>query len=390
MCHDPDVSPLASALLGALGGILLTALVLVTWNARRAAPGPVEEAALSPGMDVLLSHLRTPAALVGPHDEVLAASQSAVATGIVRGTRLAVADVLSLVREARREHELGTLDVDVQRGGTTTPFAVRAVPLERGRLLVLADDRSAALRMDETRRDFVANVSHELKTPVGAISLLAETIEGAADDPAAVRKFGARLGAEAARLNELVNQIIALSRLQSQDPMLAAEPVDVDTIVAGSVDRCRPLAESRQVTISVSGATGLKTWGDAAQLEVAVTNLVQNAIVYSHEGARVAVLTRAVSDAEDDHVEIAVSDNGIGIAEEHLPRLFERFFRVDYGRSRASGGTGLGLALVKHIVGAHGGTVNVWSKVGQGSTFTLRLPALADEPDAIVNEGSRP
>lgn len=383
------MTPLAAALLGALGGVLLTAVVLVTWNARRTAPAPAEEPLVSPGMDALLSHLRTPAAVVGPHDEVLAASPSAVSTGLVRGTRLAVPEILGLVRDARRDGEFETLDIDVPRGGAATPFAVRAVPLERGRLLMLADDRSAALRMDETRRDFVANVSHELKTPVGAISLLAETIEGAADDPEAVRMFGARLGAEAARLNELVSQIIALSRLQSQDPLLAAEEVDLDAVVTASVDRCRPLAESRQVTITIAGEPGLLTWGDASQLETAVTNLVQNAIVYSQEGARVAVLTRGVH-GEDDRVELAVSDNGIGIAEEHLPRLFERFFRVDYGRSRASGGTGLGLSLVKHIVEAHGGTVQVWSKVGQGSTFTVNLPAFRGEAQPSEAKEERP
>jgi two-component system sensor histidine kinase SenX3 len=251
-------------------------------------------------------------------------------------------------------------------------------PLPHRGVLITGEDRSADLRFVEARRDFVANITHELKTPIGAILLLSEAIDAAVDDPDAVRGFVARLTAESQRLNELVSHILALSRLQAEDPMLAADPVAVDAVIDASLQRCRAQAAAHEVTLSTGGPSGLTVLGDARQLETAVTNLVQNAVAYSEAGARVVV---TASRGADDSVELKVSDNGIGISQADLARVFERFYRVDAGRSRASGGTGLGLSIVKHVATAHGGEVTAWSRPGQGSTFTLKLPQYSPEKD---------
>lgn len=377
------VSPLVASLLGVVLGVLATLLAVIATRTRPVADDPVATPVLPPMLVTTIEHLRGPAVVLGPHDEVLTESPAAASSGLVRGRRLA-AEVLELVREARREHEPGVLNLNVP-GGLGMParkLAVRVAPLGEELVLMVADDRSEALRVDETRRDFVANVTHELKTPIGAVSLLAEAIAGAADDPDAVLHFTQRLSDEAARLNELVSQIIALSRLQSTDPLLAASPIDIAEVVDVVLDQARALADSRGITLTQHRSGAAFVRGDRDHIEAALRNLVQNAIAYSDTGARVTITTRLSSDTAGDWVEISVSDNGIGIAEADQPRIFERFFRVDYGRSRASGGTGLGLSIVKHIAAAHGGTVSLWSRLGQGSTFTLRLPAHHPDSDA--------
>jgi len=221
------------------------------------------------------------------------------------------------------------------------------------------------------RRDFVANVSHELKTPVGAISLLAEAVLAAADDEEQVRHFAERMQIEASRLSTLVQDVIDLSRLQGDDPLTRAEVVSVDDLVGRAVDEVRTLAARQQIEIEVGESTGSLVYGDERQLLAALRNLLMNAIAYSSSHTRVAVGVRAA----DAIVEIAVKDQGIGIAANDLDRVFERFYRVDPARSRVTGGTGLGLAIVKHVSQNHGGECTVWSEVGVGSTFTVRLPA---------------
>ena len=260
-------------------------------------------------------------------------------------------------------------------------------PLIDGMVLVFADDSSVRQRTDDIKRDFIANVSHELKTPVGAMRVLAEAVQQAVDDPRAVERFSERMISEADRLNGLVAQIIELSRLQSHDPLFLPGPVNLDEVLATAIDHCRELADARQMTLNVSGQSGLCLPGNTEQLVSAVENLVTNAITYSEDRARVAITTRMVVVDEESMVEIRVADNGIGISPEEQQRVFERFYRVDDARSRASGGSGLGLAIVKHIVGAHGGTISLWSSPGQGSTFTILLPALAAEPEVTAGEG---
>jgi two-component system sensor histidine kinase SenX3 len=238
-------------------------------------------------------------------------------------------------------------------------------------VLLLAEDQTALRRLDAVRRDFVANVSHELKTPVGALALLAEAMSGSADDPQAVRRFALRMQHESHRLTMMVQDLISLSRLQSNDPLRQARVINVDDAVAEAVDTTHLEAEAREIRLEVRGQHGLSVLGDEDQLATALRNLVANAINYSPDHTRITIGVSIV----DDVVELSVADQGIGIPERDLERIFERFYRVDPARSRATGGTGLGLSIVKHVAVNHGGEVRVWSSEGAGSTFTLRLPA---------------
>jgi two-component system sensor histidine kinase SenX3 len=247
-----------------------------------------------------------------------------------------------------------------------------------GLVLLLAEDQTESRRVEEVRRDFVANISHELKTPVGALALLAETMEEAADDPEAVRRFAGRMRQEASRLTYLVQDLITLSRIQAAEPVPDPNPVDLGAVVAEVLDRCRMKASARGIELAESCDAGLAVLGDEDLLVTALRNLVENAVAYSPEKTRVVV-----SATRDGGRAAQISaDQGIGIPERDLERIFERFYRVDPARSRATGGTGLGLAIVKHVVAAHGGKVTVWSKEGVGSTFTLRLPAIRKMPAA--------
>ena len=315
--------------------------------------------------------------LVGPHDEVRKVNTSGTVMGLARGTRVGFPALLDQVRQVRRTNAeyLGSVIQDRSPGMENVELSVRVIPLRGGNVLVMAEDETATRRMDAVRRDFVANVSHELKTPIGAIGILAETIEAASGDPGQVIHFTRRLQRESARLAELVGQIIELSRLQSSDPMLSREMVEVEEIVDEAIGRTRETAEARGVNLVRAAVPCARVLGDRWQLVDAVVNLVQNAINYSDDNARVVVAAAQVRSEAGDHVEITVTDNGIGISQEDQERIFERFYRVDYGRSRESGGTGLGLSIVRHIALAHQGSVRVWSRPRQGSTFTLRLPA---------------
>jgi two-component system sensor histidine kinase SenX3 len=248
-----------------------------------------------------------------------------------------------------------------------------------GLVLVLAEDLTELRRVDAIRRDFVANVSHELKTPVGALSLLSETIEDAADDPEAVRRFAKRMQHESIRLTNVVQDLITLSRLQGGEPVAEPKVVSLDDVVHDAVDRCRLKAEPKEIILAIGGREGLKVHGEEELLITAVRNFIDNAIAYSPEHTRVVVCTRL---ADERHAEISVTDQGIGIPEADLQRIFERFYRVDPARSRQTGGTGLGLAIVKHAATRHRGEVNVWSKEGSGSTFTIRLPLLTTSASA--------
>ena len=365
------MTPLASAMLGLVlgAGIGVLAAVLMFTRAARRVRGEIVN---RHHLGEILDPLRAAVVVVSDSDRILAASAFAKSIGMARGSSLAPVEVANLLAQARTAGRAAETEMRLAGpGGGTLVLAVQAVLLSNGAAVVIAEDRSADIRFSETRRDFVANISHELKTPIGAVTLLAEAAESAADDPDAVRSFLGKLTKEASRLNELVSQIIALSRLQATETVLGAQVVLVAEILESAVARCRNLAEARQIAITLQTEPGLQVVGDAAELETAVTNLVQNAVSYSEPGARVAVTSQTAGGL----VEIRVSDNGIGISADDQARIFERFFRVDADRSRASGGTGLGLSIVKHIAAAHGGDVTVWSRLGQGSTFTLRLPS---------------
>jgi two-component system, OmpR family, sensor histidine kinase SenX3 len=273
--------------------------------------------------------------------------------------------------------DLSPLD---RRGRQPAAVLAHVRPLGSGFSMVEAADTSDAVRLEATRRDFVANVSHELKTPVGAVGLLAEAVLDAADDPVEVRRFGTKILNEATRLGNLVTELIALSRLTGAERLPELQVVDVDEVVRESMARARLSAEAAEIEIIVDRPTGLEVEGDLTLLVTALSNLIENAIAYSPRGASVSVSRRRTG----DWVEIAVTDRGIGIALEHQQRVFERFFRVDPARSRATGGTGLGLAIVKHVLANHGGEVRLWSSPGTGSTFTMRLP-VHTEPDSELD-----
>lgn len=370
-----DAEALAAGIAGLVGVVTGAAAMLafrVSERAQESLP-PKGPARLPAGVADVLSVLRSSAVVLDEDNDVVRASAAAHAFGIVRGDRLVVKDLLRLAGEVRRTGEIQSAELDVPRGmhaGSTVAVSARVAPLGSGLVLVLVEDRTEARRVDAVRRDFVANVSHELKTPVGALSLLAEAVEGASDDPEAVRRFAGRMQHETGRLANLVQELIDLSRLQGADPLTEPEVVSVDAVVGDAVDRTHLAAEDKQIELVVGGEKGLTVLGDEAQLVTALRNLIDNAVIYSPPHTRVAVAVRSAGDV----VEVSVTDQGIGIPERDLQRIFERFYRVDPARSRATGGTGLGLSIVKHICANHGGEVVVWSVEGSGSTFTLRLP----------------
>jgi two-component system, OmpR family, sensor histidine kinase SenX3 len=261
------------------------------------------------------------------------------------------------------------------RSGLSVRGHVRLLTEDDRRFAVVyVDDQSEHARMEATRRDFVANVSHELKTPVGAMGVLAEALLASAEDPENVHRFAEMMVVESKRLADMVGELIELSRLQGAEPLPDLEAVDVDTVVAEALSRYKVVAENADIAITTDAQTGYKVLGDQPLLVTALANLVSNAIAYSSNGSPVSISRRR----RGQNIEIAVTDRGIGIAAADQERVFERFFRVDKARSRATGGTGLGLAIVKHVAANHNGTIRLWSQPGTGSTFTLSIPAYPD------------
>jgi two-component system sensor histidine kinase SenX3 len=308
-------------------------------------------------------------------DGVVRASPAAYAYGLVRGHTVVHKELLDMTAGVRRDGVILEKQLELPRGPLgqgTIIVQVRAAMLGEEYILLLADDRTEITRTEEIRNDFVANVSHELKTPVGAISLLAEALESSADDEEAVRRFAKRMHKESARLAALVQDIIELSRLQGASVTQQGGPVDINAVIAEAVDRSQLPAESKNISIVVGGRTDGKVFGDQDLLVTALRNLIDNAIRYSPANTRVGIGVRS----REGLVSISVTDQGDGLTPEDQERVFERFYRVDAARSRQTGGTGLGLSIVKHVAQNHGGEVTLWSQPGQGSTFTLRLPEM--------------
>jgi two-component system sensor histidine kinase SenX3 len=254
---------------------------------------------------------------------------------------------------------------------------------------VFVTDQSEYARMEATRRDFVANVSHELKTPVGAMAVLGEALLASAEDPETVRRFGEKVLVEANRLGDMVSELIELSRLQGAERLPDLGSVDVDTVVSEAISRHKVSADNADITVCTDEPSGLRMLGEQTLLITAVANLVSNAIAYSPRGSLVSISRRRCG----DNIAIAVTDRGIGIARKDQERVFERFFRADKARSRATGGTGLGLAIVKHVAANHNGSIGLWSRPGTGSTFTLSIPAYQvdrEPPDQPLEPETRP
>jgi two-component system sensor histidine kinase SenX3 len=294
--------------------------------------------------------------------------------GILKDGRIQSSELLATVRVVRRTHNQQVGTIEIPRGPIGEgkhELTVKVLPLTKDDLvLVLISDESEAQRVHDVRRDFVANISHELKTPIGALSLLSEAVLGSKDDPESVVKFATRMQSEAKRLTDLVQEIIHLSRVQDSDPLQLAQGVSVAYVIREAIDQCHITADSRSITVGFLENNDADVLGDRDQLIMAVHNLIENAINYSPENTKVSVTTAT----ESGIIDISVTDQGIGISELEQDRIFERFYRVDPARSRQTGGTGLGLSIVKHVAAKHGGEVKVWSVENVGSTFSIRLP----------------
>ncbi|NLT27293.1 MAG: two-component sensor histidine kinase [Microbacteriaceae bacterium] len=378
---NPTAALFVMLAIGVILGGGAMALVGVADRQRQRAVALMEPR-LPEGVEDVLGALPQIAIVADPSHNVVRATAGATTSGLItRGGALAQV-VQSAAATAWERGDAVETTVVVPRGPfgrAGVQFRLRAKLLPPRFVLVLAEDMTEAIRVEEVRRDFVANVSHELKTPIGAVTLLAEAIGEAADDEEQVRYFARRLLVEGDRLARLTREIIDLSRLQAADTLEEASTVDLAEVIAQAVDRTRTAAEARDISVGVRAPDDLEVWGDAELLVMCLQNLVTNAISYSPAGSYVGVGARR----QDDVVEVSVTDRGIGISDDDQQRIFERFYRVDTARSRNTGGTGLGLSIVRHIVENHGGDIRVWSKPGHGSTFTVRLPAAeALRPDA--------
>ena len=337
------------------------------------------------GIEQVIDALDSGGVVLDPSNNVIKASPGALAYGLVWDQSLVHPELVAIVDKVRRSGDSVTEELVLPRGplgDANIYLRVRVARLGSRYVLLLADDRTESYKLDAVRRDFVANISHELKTPIGAVSLLAEALQAAAKEPDQVKRFAKRLTKESERLARITQEIIELSRLQAADALSKPEIVEIDHVVAAALDQNRVVAEARKVTVTSGGDAGIEVLGDESLLVVAMQNLISNAILYSPKGSRVGVGVSSV----DGIVEIAVTDQGTGIPESETDRVFERFYRTDPARSRHTGGTGLGLSIVKHVVQNHGGDVRVWSQQGYGSTFTIRLPEANHATAASLGE----
>jgi len=293
---------------------------------------------------------------------------------LAKDNKILSEELLALVRVVRRTGKTQEGSIEVARGpigeGKRDLQITAALIDNEGSVLVIIDDEGEKQRIDAIRRDFITNISHELKTPIQALSLNSDALLEIKDEPDKVVLFANKIKTQTIRLNDLVKEIINLSKIQDSDPLDMAHNVEISNVIAEAVDQCEVLAEARKISINLDGVQNAVVVGNREQLVMAVHNLVENAINYSAEGTNVVISSKL----DDGLIEILVKDQGLGIAEENLDRIFERFYRVDPARSRATGGTGLGLSIVKHVITNHGGEVKVWSSVGVGSTFAIRLP----------------
>jgi two-component system sensor histidine kinase SenX3 len=367
---------------GLIGGAAFV-LVLTRDKRKKQLEAIEAERTIPEGAVEILDLLTSAGVILNGSNTVVRATNGAMALGLVQNRLLIHSELVRLVELVRGTGKNQSIEAELNTGlrGETIWVQARAARMENNNVMLLVEDRTEAKRLEDTRRDFVANISHELKTPIGAIGLLAEALQGATDDPAMVNKFAGNLYRESRRLGSLVQEIIQLSRLQSAEISKTGELVDLESTVHESVERNQVIAEAKNISIEVDAPAGIIVYGDHEMLTMAVKNLIENAILYSEPGSSVGIGLRAI----DGIAEIAVTDHGVGIAPEDQERIFERFYRVDPSRSRETGGTGLGLAIVKHVAMNHRGEIKLFSQVGLGSTFTLRLPLA----DTDINEQNR-
>jgi len=299
-------------------------------------------------------------------------NHAAAALGLARPDGALHEGVADLAEKAWVTNSVIEEEVEVRRGvlGSVSVVHVRLTPIDDELVLAVANDNTEQRAAEATRREFAVNVSHELKTPIGALSLLAETIEAASDDPVMVREFAVKMRREARRLTKLIQEIIQISRLQGGESVLDHDEIDIAGVVYEAFEGAALAAEAKRISLVADLRSRPHVLGDRDLLVMELRNLIDNAVSYSDPGARVTVSVNS----KDDVVSVAVLDQGIGIDAKDQERIFERFYRADPARARDTGGTGLGLSIVKHVPLQHGGTVNVWSQPAVGSTFTLSLP----------------
>jgi len=326
----------------------------------------------------LLHAIDAESIVVTSSEQVIYYSDGIKTFNLIKDERMQNKELSNLIRAVRRSGIQQDATIELPRGpigAGTHDLLVRVTSIgDAGLIAILIFDDSEMRRLDSIRRDFVANISHELKTPIGALSILSEAVLDASNDPEAIARFASRMQAETKRLSDLVQEIINLSRLQDDDPLKNGKSVDIAEVITEAVDQSRLNAEKRKISLIYEEIDAAAINGDRNQVTMAIHNLIENAINYSPDGTRVAITLKVV----DGIAEVAVSDQGIGIPEKDLERIFERFYRVDPARSRLTGGTGLGLSIVKHIATNHGGDVSLWSVEGAGSTFTIRLPLITN------------
>lgn len=370
--YSPWLVPISLAFGIVIGAGLVLLIFFAAERGRRARA--LSDVSLPDGVGAILDALDTAGFVVDPSNNVQKASAMAIAHGLVAMQQVSHSEMVDLIERARLSEDPVTEDLLIARTlrqETDLRMHVRAARLGTRYVLVLAQDNTESHRLEEVRRDFVANISHELKTPIGAVGLLAEALEQAADDEEQVRYFAKSLTRESLRLGRLTQDIIELSRLQAVDPLSEPSIVDIRTVIRAAVERNRVEADARGIEILARGGKKATVVGNADQLAMAVHNLVANAVHYSPDGSRIGI---GATITDQGIVEVAVTDQGDGISDADRERIFERFYRVDPARSRRTGGTGLGLAIVKHVVQNHGGDIRLWSQLGSGSTFTIRLP----------------
>jgi two-component system, OmpR family, phosphate regulon sensor histidine kinase PhoR len=361
-------------------------------------PAPAESAATpvpAPALDALIAALPDPVVVLDRNGLVVAfnSGAGAIAPALRRGEPASLAlrmpAVVDAIRRAVASGESQSAEFS-ERVPIDRWYAAKLIPVPSapgdaldGRLLLTLHDLTPLRRSEEMRADFVANASHELRTPLASLSGFIDTLQGSARDDAAAReRFLAIMRGQARRMARLIDDLLSLSRIELNAHIQPETPTDLMPIVQQVVDTLQMLARERGVEVAISGPPGpLTVLGDRDELSRVFENLVENAMKYGASGKRVdIVVARAdASDTSRGEAVISVRDYGPGIAPEHLPRLTERFYRVDVGQSRAEGGTGLGLALVKHILNRHRGRLAIESTLGAGATFAARLPLAPDE-----------
>ena len=364
--------------------VLVAVITYLVFRARHSRIKAADDEPLTDAASRLISVLATAGMVVDDSLAVLRATNSAIALGLVSGRVIRSSEIRALVRTTQETETTNSVDFELTlaEGGDVRYLRARAVTIGAGIVLVLVEDNTEARDFESIRRDFIANVTHEIKTPIGAIALLSEAMEGALDDPTRMHKFADSLRRETGRLSTLITEIIQLSRVETSNILAKAKPANVGVVVREALERTLVIADAKDIVVNAKYPDDVLVMGDRELLTVAVKNLIENAIQYSDrtQSVGIGVTTR------NGDVDIIVTDQGVGIPADEQSRVFERFYRVDESRDRTTGGTGLGLSLVKHIALSHRGEVTLFSQPGVGSTFTMRLPRLVETSKENAHE----